>query len=281
MFTNQNPKWGEFESKWYETTESLPPTTAATNKSLSKQYRRNYRLHVLESKVTPTQSSCPEQQPVVLVHGMVVGANYLKPLGEHLSPWFKVYIPELPGFGLSNKALPASEALTISELADALAGWLEAAGLVDTNSSSSSSSEKKLSPFFVGNSMGCQIIAELAVRHPGYVHRCVLQGPTKGSNRQSMPSQMLQLWWNGRNEPPTMMVNMFRDYYRAGLRRAVKTFSVTRDYQIEETVKKLNCPALVVTGELDNVSTLEWGSFLCESNPKQFLSQVTFNKPDL
>ena len=52
----------------------------------------------------------------------------------------------------------------VDGLADALAGWLCANGLRDA--------------ILIGNSLGCQMIAALALRHPELVARAALIGST-------------------------------------------------------------------------------------------------------
>ena len=115
------------------------------------------RMHVRAS-TRPVPAARP---PVVLVHGYGVAGRYMVPLAEHLAPDFHVHIPDLPGFGRSNK--PA-KVLAIPDLADALAAWMAEAGLGRAA--------------LVGNSLGCQILAEFALRHGERVACLVLQGPT-------------------------------------------------------------------------------------------------------
>ncbi|ABY28598.1 alpha/beta fold hydrolase [Methylorubrum extorquens] len=53
------------------------------------------------------------------------------------------------------------QALTVRELADALAAWMHEVGL------------KRAA--FVGNSLSCEVTVELALHHPELVSRLVLQ----------------------------------------------------------------------------------------------------------
>ena len=78
----------------------------------------------------------------MLVHGVAVSSRYLVPLAEHLAPRARVYVPDLPGYGLSDR--PAGRDLTVPELADALLGWMDRVGLDR--------------PHLLGNSFGCQVI---------------------------------------------------------------------------------------------------------------------------
>ena len=116
-------------------------------------------------------SACPSpapRLPVVLVHGLGLSGRYMLPVARHLAPHFPVYLPDLPGFGDSEK--PA-DTLDVPGLADALAAWIAAAGLARAA--------------LLGNSFGCQIIADLAARHPDLVERAVLQGPTTPPDERS------------------------------------------------------------------------------------------------
>lgn len=103
----------------------------------------------------------PPGPPVVLVHGLGVSSRYMIPTARLLAPDHRVYAPDLPGSGRSGKP---RRVLDLDGLADALAGWLRANGLSDA--------------ILVGNSLGCQTIAALALRHPALVARAVFIGPT-------------------------------------------------------------------------------------------------------
>jgi 2-hydroxy-6-oxonona-2,4-dienedioate hydrolase len=117
----------------------------------------------------------PDAPAVVLVHGMGVSSRYLVPTGARLAPDFRVYAPDLPGFGRSGKP---RHVLDVPELADALAAWMHAAGLKCAA--------------LLGNSFGCQIIATLAVQHPERVERAVLQGPTVPRDERTIFWQLVR-----------------------------------------------------------------------------------------
>ena len=113
--------------------------------------------------------------PVVLVHGFGVSSRYMVPLGEALARDFRVYAPDLPGFGRSEQ--PA-DVLDISGLAEALASWMAALGLGPA--------------VLIGNSLGCQVIVEVALRHSERVACLVLQGPTPDPAARSAGQQVLR-----------------------------------------------------------------------------------------
>jgi 2-hydroxy-6-oxonona-2,4-dienedioate hydrolase len=73
------------------------------------------RIHVLVS-VAPMPPGTPV---VVLVHGSGLSGRYMIPTAERLAADYPVYVPDLPGFGDSDKP---SRVFDVSELADWLAG---------------------------------------------------------------------------------------------------------------------------------------------------------------
>ena len=73
-----------------------------------------------------------------------------------MAPHHPVHLPDLPGSGLS--AEPGWN-LGVVEHADYLVGWLEQVMLL-------------------GNSFGCQVAVDLAVRYPERVRSLVLASPT-------------------------------------------------------------------------------------------------------
>jgi 2-hydroxy-6-oxonona-2,4-dienedioate hydrolase len=98
---------------------------------------------------------------VVLVHGLIVSGRYMVPTAELPAAHYRVFVPDPPGFGKSEKP---PRTLDVAGLSDSLAAWMGEGGLDRAA--------------LVGNPFGCQIIVELAVRHPERVERAVLQGPT-------------------------------------------------------------------------------------------------------
>src|SRR5262245_66439806 len=101
------------------------------------------------------------RQPVILVHGMIISSRYMVPTAVELAPLCPVYAVDLPGYGDSVKPRAI---LSLTELADALASWMDAMGFPSAH--------------LVANSFGFQVLAEFALRHVHRVDRLVFQGPT-------------------------------------------------------------------------------------------------------
>jgi len=194
---------------------------------------------------------------VVLVHGLVVSSRYMVPTAERLAPLCNVYAPDLPGYGKSAK--PA-HIYSLAELADALARWMSAAHLEQAH--------------LVGNSFGCQIIAEFALRHPARLARLVLQGPTVDPAARSVSRQLLGLARNSAREPKSLGFISLADYWAAGLPRVRATIRMALADRIEEKLPQVQAPALVVRGTRDPLVPHEWAARVAALLPRGELVEL-------
>jgi pimeloyl-ACP methyl ester carboxylesterase len=182
----------------------------------------------------------PGRLPVVLVHGLSVSSAYMVPVGEILAEDFPVYAPDLPGFGRSGKP---DEALDVPALADALARWMDGAGVPRAA--------------LLGNSLGCQVIVELAVRHPERVARLILVGPTCDPCLRR-PRVVLDLLKDAARERPSLLPLHALDDVRAGPRRILRTFRYALRHPMRRRLREVRAPALVVRGESDPLVSRRW-----------------------
>jgi len=121
--------------------------------------------------------SMPADAPtVVLVHGLSVSSGYMMPTAVRLAPYYHVYLPDLPGFGRSAKP---SHILNVTELADALAAWMQTIKLPSAT--------------FLGNSMGCQVIVNFALRYPECIERAILVSPTMDPKARTIHQEARRL----------------------------------------------------------------------------------------
>jgi 2-hydroxy-6-oxonona-2,4-dienedioate hydrolase len=210
----------------------------STGRLSSEWIRAEGLLMHARVSVDPTPSS---SLPLVLVHGIGVASRFMVPVAELLAPYHRVYAPDLPGFGKSEK--PA-HALSLVELTDALAWWMREIGLE--------------SAAFLGNSFGCQIVADLALRYPELVERVVLQGPTMDPRARTARQQLIRWLRNSRQEPLSHGLISAREYPRCGFRRLIKTFRYALEDRIEEKLPHVRVPALVVRGSRDPIVPQRW-----------------------
>jgi pimeloyl-ACP methyl ester carboxylesterase len=183
----------------------------------------------------------PAGLPVVLVHGMVISSRYMERLAEVLGRYVPVLAPDLPGYGESTKP---RHALSLPELADSLGLLLRASGVPKA--------------MFVGNSFGCQVLVELALRHPDQVDRLVLQAPTPDPAARSWVRQVWRIVLNNRLEPAKPAQEARIDYAKAGLPRAVATLRMLVRDPIEAKLPRVSAPTLVVRGTRDPVVSQQW-----------------------
>ena len=164
---------------------------------------------------------------LVLLHGIGVGPDYLRPLARELAGQHDVRLPQLP-----------REPMPMERLADALAPLLPGA--------------------IVANSMGCQVAVELAVRRPELVSSLVLIGPTLDPSRRGLPRLVVGFVLDGLHEPPSLWWLIARDYARMGLRRFVGTAHFARAHRIEQRLPLVQAPTLVLRGEHDGLVSRRW-----------------------
>jgi 2-hydroxy-6-oxonona-2,4-dienedioate hydrolase len=195
--------------------------------------------------------------PVVLVHGLGLSGRYMLPTAELLARHFRVYLPDLPGFGDSDKP---ERALNVPELADALAAWLKAVGLAPAA--------------LLGNSFGCQIIADLAARHSDLVERAVLQGPTTPPDERSWLWQFVRWRQNQPFNPDTLGPITWDDYRKCGYLRLLQTFRHQLRDPIERKLSRIRAPTLVVRGQRDPICPLDFAEDIARRLPRGRLVEI-------
>jgi pimeloyl-ACP methyl ester carboxylesterase len=178
---------------------------------------------------------------VVLVHGLGTSSLYIVPTAVRLAQDFRVYAPDLPGFGHSSKP---SHALDLPALAEALQSWMSAAGIEAAD--------------MVGNSLGCQVIAEFGVRYPERLTRAVLQGPTIDGYARTTIRQMARFLRDlPRERIPEYAINS-HDYWRIGVRRGWETMQIALADRIEDKLPRMRMPVCIIRGAHDPIVSQRW-----------------------
>ena len=183
--------------------------------------------------------------PIVLVHGIGVSSRYFEPVGRELASRFRVVAPDLPGFGRSGRP---PDVPGIRGLGDWLARFLDAAGIDRPNA--------------LANSMGCQIVLDLAAREPERFDRLVLVGPTVDAAARSFLNMTARLALDATRESPRLLAVIARDYLTFGPRRIVATGRDALCDRPEETARRVVAPTLVLRGERDALLTRKWAELL-------------------
>jgi 2-hydroxy-6-oxonona-2,4-dienedioate hydrolase len=199
----------------------------------------------------------PDGPTVVLVHGLGVSGRYLLPTAARLAPRCRVLVPDLPGAGPSEK--PAA-AFDVIGLAAALEAWLDA---VEVDRAA-----------FVGNSLGCQTIVELAATKPERFDRLVLIGPTMDAAALTFGRQLGRLLLDATREPPTLVVLTAAEYLLAGIPRVVSTARAALRHPLEERLPDVQAPTLVVRGERDPIAPQAWAERVADLLPDGRLTVI-------
>jgi 2-hydroxy-6-oxonona-2,4-dienedioate hydrolase len=186
---------------------------------------------------------------VVLVPGVGLSHRVMLPIAVLLAPHFAVRAPDPPGFGRSDNP---RRPLGLPELADALAAWIDAAAIGR--------------PALVGNSFGCQVIVELAARHPDPVTCAVLQGPTMDAAARSLGRQTWRWLRDTIQERPDPWARL-RDYRDAGPRRVLATYRLALRDRVEDKLPRVTAPTLVVRGPDDPIVSQAWAQTVADLLP--------------
>jgi 2-hydroxy-6-oxonona-2,4-dienedioate hydrolase len=198
-----------------------------------------------------------ERPAIVLVHGLGVSTTYLMPTMKRLAERYRVYAPDLPGFGGSEKPV---RTMGIGQLAGALVGWMGARG-VDR-------------AVLVCNSMGCQVAVELAVRWPEMVRGLVLSGPTMDPAAGSAFVQILRLLKDAMRERASLWFVAGLDYVRAWPLRVLETLRLAIADHVEGKLPMVKAPTLVVRGAEDPIATRRWVEEMVRLLPKGRMEEI-------
>jgi 2-hydroxy-6-oxonona-2,4-dienedioate hydrolase len=212
------------------------------------------RLHALVS-ADPVPA---ERMPVVLVHGLGMSSRYMAPLARCLARDVPVFAPDLPGFGLSGRP---PRTLTVRGMADALAAWMDATGIGRAA--------------LLGNSLGCEVLVELALRRPDLVGRLVLQGPTPDREHASALRQVAMFFLTGLFERPTIVWVAVVDYLRAGVWRYARTVRHMNTYRMSAGLPHVAAPTLIVRGTHDHLVPQSWVERMAMLMPRARLVVVS------
>ena len=134
------------------------------------------RLQVGGTTVHCRRSTDGDGVPIVHIHGFAIAGGYLMPTARLLARRWVNVVPDLPGYGHSERR---DHVLGIPALAEALLAVLDALGIDQA--------------VLLGNSMGCPVALEVAHAAPERVHRLVLVSPAGGVQNQPLARALGQL----------------------------------------------------------------------------------------
>lgn len=207
---------------------------------------RGQPLHYRSSLAVPIYDDV-----IVMVHGLVVSSRYMQPTARLLAPTYRVFTPDLPGSGKSKgfASLP-----DLAELADILADWMTAVRLPHAH--------------FLGNSVGCQVLIQLALRHSELVQRLILTGPTMDPCARTIPREVVRWLKNVPYEPLALFGIVLRDFLDMGFQRFFATLHESLRDPVELHLPHIAAPTLVVRGTRDMVVPQRWAEEVARLLPR-------------
>ena len=174
--------------------------------------------------------------PVVLVHGLGLSADFWLRNGPPIAAaGFRVLAPDLPGFGRTDG--PAG--LTVEEQARWVALWADAVGVG--------------AAAYVGHSVSCQAVLELAATRPGRVTALVLAAPTGDPRPGRRLRQAAGFLADPVLEPADLFVRVGEAYAGAGPHRWLRTWWMAGRHDALACARRVRAPGVVIVGRRDPV----------------------------
>jgi len=180
-----------------------------------------------------------------------VSGSYFRPVAAHLDGHLRLYVPDLPGFG---RSISHTGIWTINQLADGLAGWLDAHAIRDA--------------VLVSNSFGCQVLTLLATAGPELVRALILVAPTMDPKVRSVVGQMYRGLIDIPRESVSLWTLWVPDLIRAGARRALLTLHGGIQDPQPRRLPQISAPVVIVGGERDPIVPPEWVRAMAQVLPR-------------
>lgn len=192
------------------------------------------RLQVGGTSLHCRRSTSGDGVPLVHLHGFAISGAYLMPTARALADRWVNVVPDLPGYGRSERR---DHVLDIPALAECTVAILDHLGIDQA--------------VLVGNSMGCAIGLEVAHSAPERVHRLVLVSPAGGVHNQPMGRAIGQLARDVFRESPRMFPVALPDYVRFGPLNGLRLFAELTRFPSLERLLHTPVPTLAVLGTRD------------------------------
>ena len=171
--------------------------------------------------------------PVVLVHGLSGSSRWWRRNIGALTPYRRVYVVDLIGFGASR----TRQRFVLAEAAGYLAQWMDQLGLERVS--------------LVGHSMGGMIAAELAADAPDRVDRLVLVDPAALPLDARRLRHALSLLRELRYLSPSFLPVLVADALRAGPLTLWRAATALMLADLRPKLAQIRAPTLVIWGEHD------------------------------
>lgn len=182
-----------------------------------------------------------EGPPLVLVHGLGCSADYWVKNGPWLAAaGYRVLAPDLPGFGRTE----GPRGLTIVQQAYAVSLFSDVLGLEPAA--------------YLGHSLSCQTVLELAATEPERVTGLILAAPTGDRRKKRLLREAVGFFRDIPREPPSLVPLILDAYVRAGPVRWSRTWLAGKRHDAFAAAARVRAPAVVLVGDRDPVVTVHF-----------------------
>lgn len=172
--------------------------------------------------------------PLVHIHGFAISGAYLMPTARALATRGVNVVPDLPGYGRSERR---DRVLDIPALAETTLAILDRLDI-----------DKAV---LVGNSMGCAINLEVAHEAPERINSLILVSPAGGVHNQPMSRAIGQLARDVVRESTKMFPVALPDYVKFGPLNGLRLFRELTRFPSLERLLNTPVPTLAVLGVRD------------------------------
>ncbi|HYR11725.1 MAG TPA: alpha/beta hydrolase [Longimicrobium sp.] len=183
-----------------------------------------------------------EGPPLVLVHGLGCSADYWVKNGPWLAAsGYRVLAMDLPGFGRTE----GPRWLSIIQQAYAVALFSDVLQLGRAT--------------YLGHSLSCQTVLELASTEPDRVAGLILAAPTGDRRKKRLLREAVGFLRDIPREPPSLVPLIMDAYVRAGPFRWGRTWLAGKRHDAFDAAARVRAPAVVLVGERDPVVSVHFG----------------------
>jgi pimeloyl-ACP methyl ester carboxylesterase len=199
--------------------------------------------------------------PLLLLHGLGGSCRWWGHNLDGLAKHFRVYAPDLPGFGLSH----SRQFFNLHSAADELVRWMQQIGLRRAH--------------IVGHSMGGFVAIDLAARYPAFVDRLVLVSAAVRAadikpqiNLRQIKPNMCQIKsrLRGLNTLPLLL----SDICRCNPRNLLAATEAMMRTKIQDRLQRIQARTMVLWGDQDAMVPIEQGYALAQQLPCEELVMI-------
>lgn len=181
------------------------------------------------------------EQVFVLLHGLGLGRSVFDELAPRLSTHGWVIRVDLPGFG-DSPVLRRGE--SVHETARLLLGLFDQQGIEHA--------------VLIGHSMGTQLAVETSIQRPEATHALVLIAPVIDPAARSSTVLFRRMVRDMYDDSAKVLMKGLWLYCRAGVPMYFRKLRMMLAYRMDLALPQVTVPVLIVRGQSDIVSPIQW-----------------------